>query len=266
VKYGQEWQPPVVDWSSTRGRILLAASALFAQRGYFGTSTRDIADDVQIRQPSLFHHFEAKHEIFRTLVELDLGPSIGRISRRIEEDSTWAEKLHLAIACDVREALVQPFDARGLYQDAVLGLAEFTDEREGIALFHELVEHVIASGRDAGEFVDFEPSFVQRAMNGVLFEALREQGGPGGRVRRGRPLQAADFVVRGLLVDQVALDRIRAVTLVRLDELARASEATGEDPGASEATGEDPGASEATGEDPGASEATGDFPVAAPIR
>jgi hypothetical protein len=69
-------------------------------------------------------------------------------------------------------------------------------------------------------------------------------------------LQAADFVVRGLLVDQVALDRIRAVTLVRLDELARASEATGEDPGASEATGEDPGASEATG----------DFPVAAPIR
>jgi AcrR family transcriptional regulator len=230
VKYGRDWQPPVVDWSSTRGRILLAASALFAQRGYFGTSTRDIADDVQIRQPSLFHHFEAKHEIFRTLVELDLGPSIDRMSRRIAEDSTWAEKLHLAIACDVREALVQPFDARGLYQDAVLGLAEFTDEREGIALFHQQVEHVISSGRDAGEFVDFEPSFMQRAVNGVLFETLREQGGPGGRVREGRPLQAADFVVRGLLVDQVALEGIRAVTLVRLDELAAASDATGEEP------------------------------------
>jgi AcrR family transcriptional regulator len=241
VKYGQEWQPPIVDWSSTRGRILLAASALFAQRGYFGTSTRDIADEVQIKQPSLFHHFEAKHEIFRTLVELDLGPSIGRISRRIEEDSTWAEKLHLAIAYDVREALVQPFDARGLYQDAVLGLADFADEREGIALFHELIEHVIFSGRDAGEFVDFDPSFVQRAMNGVLFEALREQGGPGGRVREGRPLQAADFVVRALLVDQGALDRIRPVTSVRLDELAGASEATGDESGASEATGEIPG-------------------------
>jgi AcrR family transcriptional regulator len=223
VKYGQDWQPPVVDWSSTRGRILLAASALFAQRGYFGTSTRDIADEVQIRQPSLFHHFEAKHEIFRTLVELDLGPSIGRISRRIEEDSTWAEKLHLVIAYDVREALVQPFDARGLYQDAVLGLADFTDEREGIALFHELTERLISSGRDAGEFVDFDPSFVQRAMNGVLFEALREQGGPGGRVREGRPLQAADFVVRALLADQGALERIRPVTLVRLSELAAAA-------------------------------------------
>ena len=223
MKYGQGWRPPPVDWASTRGRILLAASALFAQRGYFGTSTRDIADAVQVRQPSLFHHFEAKHEIFRTLVELDLGPSIDRIQARIAEDSTWAEKLHLAIACDVREVLIQPFDARGLYQDAVLGLDEFTDERAGITLFHELVEHVVTSGREDGEFVVFEPSFVQRAVNGVLFETLREQGGPGGLVRERRPLQAADFVLRALLVDQDTLDQVRTVTQQRLGELETAA-------------------------------------------
>ena len=153
-----------MDWSSTRGRILLSASVLFAQRGYFGTSTRDIAEAVQIRQPSLFHHFQAKHEIFRALVELDLGPSIDRMKQRLGEQSNWAEKLHLAIACDVREILVQPFDARGLYQDAVLALDDFEAEREGIALFHEQVESVIDGGREAGEFVPFEPSFVQRAI------------------------------------------------------------------------------------------------------
>jgi AcrR family transcriptional regulator len=223
VKYGQGWRPPQVDWPSTRGRILLAASALFAQRGYFGTSTRDIADAVSIRQPSLFHHFQAKHEIFRTLVELDLGPSIDRIRSRIEEESTWGEKLHLVVACDVREVLIQPFDARGLYQDAVLGLDEFADERTGIALFHELVEHVILSGRKAGEFSDFEPSFVQRAVNGVMFETLREQGGPTGRLRERRPLQAADFIVRALLVDQGSLEKIRRTTQTRLDGLKSAA-------------------------------------------
>jgi hypothetical protein len=119
--------------------------------------------------------------------------------------------------------LIQPFDARGLYQDAVLGLEEFADEREGIALFHELVEHLISSGREAGEFVVFEPSFVQRAVNGVLFETLREQGGPGGRIRERRPLQAADFVLRALLVEGTRLDRIRGVTQDRLGELEAAT-------------------------------------------
>lgn len=223
MKYGHGWEPAVVDWTSTRGRILLAASELFAQRGYFGTSTRDIADAVQIRQPSLFHHFDAKHVIFRTLIELDLGPSIDRISRRLDEDSTWAEKLHLTIACDVREYLAQPFDARGLYQDAVLGLDEFAAEREGIALFHELVERLVSGGREAGEFVDFDPSFIQRAVNGVLFETLREQGGPSGQVREGRPLQAADFVLRALLVEPATLDRVRTVTSNRLEEITTAA-------------------------------------------
>jgi hypothetical protein len=53
-------------------------------------------------------------------------------------------------------------------------------------------------------------------------------------------LQAADFVVRGQLVEPARLKGIRAVTVHRLDELAGASEATGADPEASEATGEDP--------------------------
>jgi hypothetical protein len=82
-----------------------------------------------------------------------------------------------------------------------------------------LVEHLISSGADAGEFVVFEPSFIQRAVNGVLFETLREQGGPGGRIRERRPLQAADFVVRALLADQTRLDQIRVYTEHRLGEL-----------------------------------------------
>jgi len=38
----------------TRQQILLHAARLFGQRGYYGTTTRDIADAVGIRQPSLF--------------------------------------------------------------------------------------------------------------------------------------------------------------------------------------------------------------------
>ena len=221
--YGGDWRPTEVEWSSTRGRILLAAASLFAQRGYFGTSTRDIAEAVHVRQPSLFHHFDAKHTIFRTLLELDLGPSIERLQCRLAEDSGWAEKLHLTVARDVRVAQTQPFDARGLYQDAVLAQPEFTAERDGIALFHQLMESVIVSGQEAGEFVDVEPSFVKRAVNGVLFETLREQGGPSGHIRQARPMQAADFILRAVLVDLNELRAIRTVTRRRLEDLEGAT-------------------------------------------
>jgi hypothetical protein len=60
---------------------------------------------------------------------------------------------------------------------------------------------------------------VLRAINGVLFETLREQGGPSGRMRHERPLQAADFVLRSLLVDQSRLADIRESTSGRLREM-----------------------------------------------
>ena len=61
---------------STRERLLRAASALFATKGYFGTSTREIAELVEIRQPSLFHHFESKAAIAQVLLDRSLTPVV----------------------------------------------------------------------------------------------------------------------------------------------------------------------------------------------
>ncbi len=61
-----------------------------------------------------------------------------------------------------------------------------------------------------------------RAINGVLFETLREQGGPSGpRHGTSGRLQAADFVVRSLLVDQSRLPDIRRGDAVRASATSR---------------------------------------------
>jgi hypothetical protein len=85
------------------------------------------------------------------------------------------------------------------------------------------MEQLIIGGQNSGEFVDVEPSFVQRAVNGVLFETVREQGGPNGPVRHARPLQAGDFVLRAVLVDPAALSAVRETTRRRLDDLEGAA-------------------------------------------
>ncbi|HJV88179.1 MAG TPA: TetR/AcrR family transcriptional regulator [Noviherbaspirillum sp.] len=46
-----------------RDRILHAAARLFRERGYKGTTVRDIADAVGILSGSLFYHFRSKEEM-----------------------------------------------------------------------------------------------------------------------------------------------------------------------------------------------------------
>ena len=58
---------------SSRDRILDAAEARFAEKGFRATSIGEIADDVGIRGPSLYKHFATKadlyHEVARRLLD-----------------------------------------------------------------------------------------------------------------------------------------------------------------------------------------------------
>jgi AcrR family transcriptional regulator len=54
--------------TSTRQRILDTAARLFGERGYTGTSIRDIAAELNIANPSIYHHFASKRQILETLL------------------------------------------------------------------------------------------------------------------------------------------------------------------------------------------------------
>jgi AcrR family transcriptional regulator len=76
----------------TRTRILDAARALFAERGYAGTSMRDLADALGMTKAALYYHFPGKAEILLALVEplLDRLDAIGDDAGRGREASMRA--------------------------------------------------------------------------------------------------------------------------------------------------------------------------------
>ena len=53
----------------TRVRILDAARELFAERGYAGTSMRDLAEALGMTKAALYYHFPGKAQILTALVE-----------------------------------------------------------------------------------------------------------------------------------------------------------------------------------------------------
>jgi AcrR family transcriptional regulator len=201
--------------SATRERILLESSRLFARRGYYGSTTRDIAEAVGVRQPSLFHHFASKSAILSALIDVDVGSSIALLESVLELELDHAGRLHLYMAQDTLNFLTQAFDARGFYTDAVFAEAEFAPQRKLLQRLHSLTQDVVAAGIEAGEFVQVDVVFVQRAATGILNASMRERGSEP-VAESERPLQLADFVLAALLPERGRLDEIRRGTISRL--------------------------------------------------
>jgi AcrR family transcriptional regulator len=67
---------------SAREKILDAAAALFARRGFAGVGLSEIAEAVGLSKSSLFHHFPTKAQLYAAVVE--------RILREIETSLTRA--------------------------------------------------------------------------------------------------------------------------------------------------------------------------------
>jgi AcrR family transcriptional regulator len=52
-----------------RQEILRAAVKLFANKGFNGTTTRDLAAEAQVNEAIIFRHFNTKQELYRAILE-----------------------------------------------------------------------------------------------------------------------------------------------------------------------------------------------------
>ena len=62
-------RPKNADGQRTRQAILDAALELFADKGYFGTSLRDVATAVGVRESALYNYFKSKEALFDALIQ-----------------------------------------------------------------------------------------------------------------------------------------------------------------------------------------------------
>jgi AcrR family transcriptional regulator len=92
--------------ANRREIIIKAAGRLFREKGYEGTSVRDLANAVGLQSGSLFFHFKSKEEILLSLLEEGLRRAVIILDRHLAAAVTPREKLS-AILHGHLEAILQ---------------------------------------------------------------------------------------------------------------------------------------------------------------
>lgn len=162
---------PTAKWGSRFREVRDAAARSFAEKGYLGASTKDIADRLGIRAASLYYYLPSKDAALAAVCEHGITSFIDNLRHIIEIDRTAAEKVRAVI-----ENQLSPLrkDPEGDYVRVFLRhrheLSEPAHKRMvGKAReFQALVEKVFAEGVAKGEFRrELNPKLAMLALLGL---------------------------------------------------------------------------------------------------
>jgi TetR/AcrR family transcriptional regulator len=133
---------------STRDAILDAAERLFAERGFTGVSTREIAADAGLRnQASLYHHFRDKEALYEAVLARGLTPIVALIGEAGERWQEAGAGLRRSVdAVDpMLDQLLDHLD-RQPHLPRLIQRAGLDDSPYLRATFHRLLEPLAAQG------------------------------------------------------------------------------------------------------------------------
>lgn len=197
----------------SREDILRAAALLFCTIGYSNTSTHSIARAAGLRQSSIYHYFEAKHEILLALLLQTVGPSLD-VAEVLRSGSEPAPaRLWALCVLDARLLASGPVNLGALYM-----LPELDDPK--LAGFHERRDEL----REAYRFLVAECNLVPTAeladaadMVLALVESviLRRREAGDLDIEHLAP-RIADAALRVLTTDPAAVAEARRIASSRL--------------------------------------------------
>ena len=157
-----------------RRLLLESARALFAERGYAGTSTREITRAASVTEPMIFRHFGSKAKLFEEAV---LAPFNTFVSEYIAD---WAARPRGAKsayleACEFYRGVYEVLSAnRRLIHEMIGGRATGSLVADNVSTpqlgaLLERFEEIIERERDDRGLRPFDPVVMTRLLFGLVF-------------------------------------------------------------------------------------------------
>jgi AcrR family transcriptional regulator len=160
----------------TRQRLLDATLKLISEKGYLGATTREIAQEAQVTELTLFRHFGTKEKLFEELLRnhtflprlKELLPELDGLSY---EDGLRLIAMKFLLSLKERKSMVKiMYSEMTIYPEKIKGVYnKFTDDlRATLAQYFK-------SQRTKGILRNVSPEMAARLFLGILFSYFRSE-------------------------------------------------------------------------------------------
>jgi AcrR family transcriptional regulator len=171
---------PKLNKADRRKAIVDTAAQLFAEVGFRGGTTRELAKRVGVTEPVLYEHFKTKSELYAAIIDAasreGLEEAREQLERRSASDDPMAFFSHLA-GLIVEHQAQNPNYLRLILFSALEKheLSEYFFECHGIVI-HRIVSEFIKRQIARGVFRAVDPALAARSFMGmVLHYSLFDQ-------------------------------------------------------------------------------------------
>lgn len=199
--------------AARRREILHAAARVFATRGYYPSTTDDIARAMGVTKGVIYYYFRSKEEIYFEVVSTAVEGALRRLEVIVAERAAAVETLHSAVTDLVTYNLSE-------HEEGYYGMLVIHDMRalspENLTHVHGLQRSyralfvdIIRRGIDDGVFVDREAGVAANAMLNAS-NYVSDWFRPSGRLSVAEVArQIADQLVRSVLLPESLVEFVR---------------------------------------------------------
>jgi AcrR family transcriptional regulator len=162
----------------TRERLIRAAARLFAEKGYEGTSVKELAQEAGVNVSLVSYHFGGKEGLFKTCLEQFGKEGLGIAERILKEPGSLEElgvRLKLFIEEAYRMHLAQPDHTRIIHRECDLqsSIAQDVFRNTFHRIFESLVNFIESARRKGFLRNDLDPAIATTQLFGALIHPVR---------------------------------------------------------------------------------------------
>jgi len=164
------------DDPEARARIAAAAEALFAARGFDGTTIRDIAKKARVNGAMIHYYFGSKEGLYRAILEAAASKVRSLLVDTSSRAASTGDRLAGFVDAYAEYILNHPNLARILYRELLTGGRRIMQVAEKYAVTnYTILKNTIAQGVRSGELRQIDVELAPISLMGmvVIFQFLR---------------------------------------------------------------------------------------------